>query len=311
MPSFIESGFTTRVAYEAALCLSPEERDAAFRAAATSQPAAAPPDVTSKPLAAAAAVEDVAVLVENDGMLHDGSNPEGVDPSPPLGWSTKADLTDVVVVSMPYSPPCAKVRYHLAYHGVPFRVVTPKAFRKGKGEGDYTKVPAIFVGGRQVNDSYIITKHLTPALYGSAVDEAWDARITYGLQLAIEVEAFEDRRDYGVLVTFGGFPAFVGRWFPWALPLAGFGAKIRAKRAERDGAYGPLRRAEEYAEEFRAALGSRAFFAAEAAPGAVDVSFFATLAHWRALPSVRRLLDDSGLGEWWARMEALMPEVAP
>ena len=135
-------------------------------------------------------------------MLHDGSNPEGADPEPPLGWKDKASLTDVILVNMPYSPPCAKLRYHLSYHEVPYSLMSSANFKKGKvAEKDYLKVPAIFVAGRQVNDSYVITKHLTPALYGSEVDEEWEAKITFGLQLAMEVEAFGEsaRRLHNVL----------------------------------------------------------------------------------------------------------------
>ena len=121
-------------------------------------------------------------------MLHDGSNPEGVDPVPPLEWKSKADLADVVLVNSAASPPCAKLRYHLAYNNVPYTLMNPAAFKKGKDDTkDYVKVPAIFVSGRQVNDSYVITKHLALALYGGKTDEVWDAKITFGLQLAVEV----------------------------------------------------------------------------------------------------------------------------
>ena len=120
-------------------------------------------------------------------MLRDGTNPEGIDPVPPLEWNSKADLTDVVLVNSAPSPPCAKLRYHLAYNNVPYSLMSPAAFKKGKGVEDYVKIPAIFVAGRQVNDSYVITKHLARVLYGSKVDEVWDAKITFGLQLAVEV----------------------------------------------------------------------------------------------------------------------------
>ena len=120
-------------------------------------------------------------------MLRDGTNPEGIDPVPPLEWNSKADLTDVVLVNSAPSPPCAKLRYHLAYNDVPYSLMSPAAFKKGKSVEDYVKIPAIFVAGRQVNDSYVITKHLARALYGSKVDEVWDAKITFGLQLAVEV----------------------------------------------------------------------------------------------------------------------------
>ena len=82
-------------------------------------------------------------------MLRDGTNPEGIDPVPPLEWNSKADLTDVVLVNSAPSPPCAKLRYHLAYNNVPYSLMSPAAFKKGKGVEDYVKIPAIFVAGRQ------------------------------------------------------------------------------------------------------------------------------------------------------------------
>jgi len=240
-------------------------------------------------------------------MLHDGTNPEGIDPVPPLEWRSKTDLTDVVLVNSAPSPPCAKLRYHLAHNNVPYSLMSPAEFRKGKKSGvDYVKVPAMFVAGRQVNDSYVITKHLAQALYGGKVDEVWDAKITFGLQLAVEAEGFEDPRDYPVLVTFGGFPAFVGTLFWWALPLKTMARNIRAKRAEKDDKFGPLCPAKQYASEFRAAIGSKLFFGGEAL-GYIDVSFYATLVMWETVPSVKLLLQEADLETWWKRMKAAMP----
>ena len=252
----------------------------------------------------------MATLSRHDDMLRDGTNPEGIDPVPKLGWNTTQDLVDVKVVSMSYSPPCAKIRYHLAFHKVPFLVITPAEFKKGKVDGDYTKVPAIFVGGRQVNDSYVIIKHLTPVLYGAAVDEEWEQKITYGLQLAMEVEGFEDSRNYATIVTFGGFPSFVGRFFWFVLPLGRLAKRIRAGRAEKNDRFGPLRAAKEYTDEFRSAVGEKPFFAGEQ-PGCVDVSFYATLVTWEPVPCVQDLLEGSDLLGWWQRMKGAMPALGP
>jgi hypothetical protein len=45
-----------------------------------------------------------------NGMLPDGSNPEGVDPVPALGWSSQADLKDVVVHGPMFSWGTTKIR---------------------------------------------------------------------------------------------------------------------------------------------------------------------------------------------------------
>jgi len=239
-------------------------------------------------------------------MLPDGSNPEGVDPLPPLNWKTKEDLTDVRLVYMPHSPPCVKVRLHLAFNGVAFTTMSPAEFKKQSAH--YKKVPAIFVAKRQINDSFIITKYLTPLLYGTDVDAVWDAKITYGLQLAMEIEAFEDSTNWPTLVTFAGYPSFVG-FLTWFIPLKKAAAGIRARRAEKDGRFGPLRPAEEYMSEFRAALGERPFLGGEQ-PGSVDVSLYATIITWEAVPLVKRMLRVSDLQDgWWQRMKARMPSL--
>mmetsp|Transcript_57383 Transcript_57383/g.94894 ORF Transcript_57383/g.94894 Transcript_57383/m.94894 type:complete len:253 (-) Transcript_57383:272-1030(-) len=244
-------------------------------------------------------------------MLSDGSNPEGIDPIPALEWKSKQDLTDVKLVSIEYSPPCAKLRYHLSLNDVPYTIMSPKEYKAKAAKDGYTKIPVIFVAGRQVNDSYVILKHLVPALYGRetllavSVDE-WEQKITFGFQLAMEVEAFEDAKNYPALCTLGGFPSFVGKFFWFLLPLRGAAASIRRKRAARDGALGPLRPAGEYAAEFREALGTNKFCGGER-PGSIDVSFYATVVLWQSVPSVYRLLKDSDLLTWIAIMKEAMP----
>ena len=109
-----------------------------------------------------------------------------------------------------------------------------------------------------------------------------------------------------MLVTFAGYPAFIGSLFWWALPLKTMACNIRAKRAEKDGNFGPLCPAKQYASEFRAAVGSKPFFGGEAL-GYIDVSFYATLVTWEAVPSVKLLLQEADLEAWWQRMKATMP----
>ena len=121
-----------------------------------------------------------------------------------------------------------------------------------------------------------------------------------------QAEAFEDSRDYHVLVTFAGYPGFIGTLFWWALPLKTLARNIRAKRAEKDGKFGELCPAKQYASEFRAAVGSKPFFGGEAL-GYIDVSFYATLVMWETVPSVKLLLQEADLEAWWGRMKAAMP----
>lgn len=109
---------------------------------------------------------------EDHQMLSDGSNPEFVDPSLPLAWKSKDDLTDVVVYGPPASPPVCKVCAILIFCKVPFKRVS-----KGKRKTPYKKVPVLDAGGRQVNDSTVILKHICPAL-GVEFDNAWNTKIS-------------------------------------------------------------------------------------------------------------------------------------
>ena len=121
-----------------------------------------------------------------------------------------------------------------------------------------------------------------------------------------QAESFEDSRDYSVLVTFEGYPAFIGALFWWALPLKTMAGTIRARRAKQDGKFGPLCPAKQYASEFRAAVGSKPFFGGKALDY-IDVSFYATLVMWETVPSVKLLLEEADLEAWWGRMKAAMP----
>lgn len=104
-------------------------------------------------------------------MLANGSNPEWVDPEPPLEWKSKDDLNGAVVYGAAVSMPTNKLCAFLVYYKVPFKRV------QGKKAGPYKKVPVMDVGARQVNDSGIILKNVLPAL-GVQLDEEWSKEIS-------------------------------------------------------------------------------------------------------------------------------------
>merc|ERR1719253_1628040 len=97
-------------------------------------------------------------VCDAETMLADGSNPEGVDPSPPLSWNSKDDIKDVAIYGGMVNPPVTKIRCHLAYHGIQYSCV--KRSPNSQPEGHYQKIPSTTVDGRQVNDSYVILKFL-------------------------------------------------------------------------------------------------------------------------------------------------------
>ena len=92
-------------------------------------------------------------------MLKDGTNPEGVDPSPPLDWNSRDALSNIILFNSASSPPCCKIRYHLAHHKVKYTLGDVKAWKASKlsykkGGDDWTGVPTIVVNGRQVNGMF-------------------------------------------------------------------------------------------------------------------------------------------------------------
>jgi len=251
-------------------------------------------------------------MADTSKMLVDGTNPEGVDPSPPLVWASKDDIKDVFVYGGTVNPPVTKIRAHLAYHSIQYKCVQRKT--NSQPEGCYQKIPSISVNGRQVNDSYVILKFLVPVLYGSLSDEqlAWEEHITYSVMIAMEIEAFEDGDSCGALLSMGGYPSFLAYVaFPF-LPFGGQGKKMpagwRAARAtpKRVEKYGELKTCNAYLVEFKNAVGEKAFFSGDQ-PGAVDVSMFATFKAFGTLPYTGRALQSAGLTDWYDRVKAKMP----
>jgi hypothetical protein len=148
---------------------------------------------------------------------------------------------------------------------VPYSVIRSKEFKAGKTKGEEcTKVPSIAVNGRQVNDSYIIVKHLVPVLYDEPFNDEWEQKITFGLQLAMEVESFDNKRDWGALLSTTRFPSCMAYCCCCFLPLPKMAQRIRKNRAKKDGKYGPLRPAVEYCRDLKLAIGTSRFLGGEA-----------------------------------------------
>lgn len=246
-------------------------------------------------------------------MLVDGTNPEGVDPSPPLNWVSKNDIKNVVIYGGPTNPPVTKIRAHLTYNSIPYTCVNRTPNKQPKGS--YQKVPSIVVDGRQVNDSYVILKFLVPALYGnlSEQDLLWEEKITYGAMIAMEVEAFEDPDSVSSILAMARKPGFLS-WFSFFLPIGGPGHSmptgIRNRRAkpEKVEKYGELKKFSEYLGEFKDAQGDKSFFGGEN-PSATDISLFATLKAFKTVLYVEQALQEAGLADWYKRVETKMPSL--
>jgi len=243
-----------------------------------------------------------AKLLDN-GMLPDGSNPEGVDPSPPLNWKGKGDFTNVIFYGVDGSPPSTKIRTYLTYYGIPFE----RKSGGGKPGSDYKKMPVLDVASRQVNDSAVIIKFLVPALAGS-FDEEFEKEVTYKFQPSIEVSL--DSNDFKL----------------WAMDPHGFGlgpcmaacvgpiiqSQLINKNIQKgfDDPNQPNEKIDPFAWLTNVAKqrGSQTFFGG-AEPGQKDLSLYGTIALWmyKKCPTVVGMVDSAGLQPWWDAMSQKVP----
>jgi len=65
------------------------------------------------------------------------------------------------------SAPCTKIRAYFKHFEIPFMM---HPVQTKPGDEHYKKMPVVDVKGRQVNDSYVIIKHLSQACFDK-VDE--------------------------------------------------------------------------------------------------------------------------------------------
>lgn len=229
--------------------------------------------------------------------LADGTNAEKEDPEPTLGWKTKDDLKDVVVYGQKLSPPVNKIRLFLQYHGIGYKFVSGK--KKGSS---YTKIPVLDVGKRQVNDSYIILKHLVPVLVGEDFNDEWHKKITYELQPSIEIEILGTKEGLASFANKGlGVPRCI------TCCLAGFVSKKLAARVK---AGNPnVRPSIEVGKEFMAEVGEKPFFGGDK-PGQVDIAYYGTIFLFEKFGTCSDHLGGvAGLQNWYSRMTTLMPSI--
>mmetsp|Transcript_112514 Transcript_112514/g.317788 ORF Transcript_112514/g.317788 Transcript_112514/m.317788 type:complete len:310 (-) Transcript_112514:161-1090(-) len=235
-----------------------------------------------------------------NGMLLDGSNPEGLDPCPPLGWRQASDLQNVVLYGVNVSPPSTKIRAHLIHYQVPFKFVTTG---HGKKSSCYTKVPVLDVADGQVNESSIIVKHLMLALTGS-FDQEWEERITLELQFSLEYAVMSSPSDAWLFVSepYGfGMPSPI---VCCALPLI----RRLIKTGIENNPKARLIDVNAFASAFAREIGQKPFFHGQA-PGQVDLSFYGTCAPFyvSGCPLLLGMIASAGLDVWWARMETRVP----
>jgi hypothetical protein len=229
-------------------------------------------------------------------VLPDGTNEENEDLAQPLNMS-RQDVRTVVLYQQPLSPPCVKIKTILSYYRVPFRTVAGR-----HPTSDYKKIPVLMVNKRQINDSHIIVKNLIHLLGGEPMtsDElAWERKITYNFQPAIEVELFSN--EYDVARLWNRTSTFYGGWQRVVIglltPILGafVGFLFRSRYPEMQ------LPSSTFGKSFREALKDKTFFHGDS-PGPIDLCLYGTYREFTDCIVVSQFLEDSGLQDWHSEM---------
>jgi hypothetical protein len=235
-----------------------------------------------------------------EGMLADGTNPEYVDPNPPLNWNNKDDLKDVVVWGGPGAIQGNRLCALLVYYKIPF-----KRMDKKKPKTAYKKIPIMDVAGRQVNDTAVIMKFLCPAL-GVELDQEWNIKIacTWDATFRLCADKVTAGRYAGAYVLpcsclgccMGGVVKNL---------LKGQGEK-NAKNNEKYRAH-PSGGLSEPAKEFKNEFKGKYHGGDE--PDVVDLMLYGYIlpAVEVQCPMFTTALSDAGLEDWYANMKGLVP----
>jgi hypothetical protein len=238
-------------------------------------------------------------------MLTDGSNPEGVQPSPALNWELKADFTDVVVHGPAFSHATTKLRTFLTFAKINY---SHEQHLKAKPQGikpgsSYTKVPVIDVAGRQVNDSWIILQNLLPVL-DIEIDKKWEERIVFELDTTFKLHCTS--KDWANLATATVWAPSFMKWI-----IGPILKRMEQKQARHNIATSGLNHREwdevEFAKDFKKSmLGD---FHNGDTPGHGDLSFYGFIAGYLYAnsPIIHNMIEQAELESWVVKMKQVVP----
>lgn len=227
------------------------------------------------------------------------SNKEGEDLAVPLPkeWNLAAlQKMPVTLYGAKISPPCCKLRFLLKYYKVPFTSLDGK-----KPGSEYTKIPVLDIGDRQINDSYIIVKNLAPILQGRPLtpeEVELEKTVTFGLM--IELERVTGSSTCALFSCAGLMGGGMGCCLRIAAPCIAccIGPNIGKDKG--------LKSLGEYQEMLVKHLKGDFFGGSD--PGVLDASIYGVLMPFDAahVPAVESLLGDLGapLQAWHQRMTA-------
>ena len=259
-------------------------------------------------------------------LVRHATNREGEDLAEPLPADLDLHKAKITLYGFDLSPPCTKVKTLFNFYGVEYAFLSAQPGTKPDGLPDptYGKVPKLVIEHagetRQINDSAVIFRALSPFLTGEPLNAAQvelekDNNIL-GFMGALEKETASSYRGIvratwamtanwtGTLSTY-----LVRPWMPYAVGLLSLPAFALFSTVAPHGKHGSSLH---FGAKFRAALGEQAFFHG-AKVGPLDLSLYGTLKTFVTMdsPYAIAVLDKCELRAWFERVDAAVEAIKP
>ncbi|KAM1133106.1 uncharacterized protein LOC126631656 [Malus sylvestris] len=224
---------------------------------------------------------------------------------------------DVELYQYEACPFCNKVRAFLDYYNIPYKVVEVNPISKKEiNWSDYKKVPILKVDGEQMVDSSDIIDKLylrineNPVLNGEE-EMKWrgwvDNHLVHVLSPNIYRTVSEALESFDYITSHGNFSLYERMVAKYTGAAAMYFVSKKLKKRhnitdERASLYGA-------AETWVDALNGRQFLGGSN-PNLADLAVFGVLRPIRHLKSGKDMVENTRIGEWYARMESAVGESA-
>ncbi|KAK1404119.1 Prostaglandin E synthase 2 [Heracleum sosnowskyi] len=224
---------------------------------------------------------------------------------------------EVVLYQYEACPFCNKVKAFLDYYDVPYQIVEVNPLsRKEIKWSDYKKVPILMVDGEQMNDSSVIIDKLHSMMNSdSSVKEVpdndeekqwrcWvDNHLVHMLSPNIYRNTSEALESFEYITSNGnfGFTEKITVKYAGAAAMYFVSKNLKKKyniTDERAALY-------EAAEQWVEALNGREFLGGTK-PNLADLAVFGVLRPIRYLKSGADMVENTQIGDWYARMESVV-----
>lgn len=223
---------------------------------------------------------------------------------------------DVVLYQYDACPFCNKVKAFLDYHDIPYRVVEVHPFSKKEIKwSDYKKVPILVVDGKQLVDSSDIIENLSHKVHpDNSINEEeakwrrWvDDHLVHTLSPNIYRTASEALESFDYIANNGNYSFTEKHAVKYAGAAAMYMVSKKLKKKynitdERAALY-------EAAETWTKALDGRDFLGGSR-PNLADLAVFGVLRPIRYLRAGKDMVENTGIGEWYQRMETVVGETS-